>query len=58
MITHVDQDHILGVLAMLKDAGRPEEVSDIVVFLASERGRHITGTGIDITAGQSATWGA
>jgi SDR family mycofactocin-dependent oxidoreductase len=36
----------------------PEEVSDIVVFLASERGRHITGTGIDITMGASATWGA
>lgn len=36
----------------------PEEVSEIVLFLASERGRHITGTGIDITAGASATWGA
>src|SRR6185437_7451858 len=36
----------------------PEEVSDIVVFLASERGRHITGTGIDITMGASAGWGA
>ncbi len=36
----------------------PEEVSEIVVFLASERGRHITGTGIDITAGLSATWSA
>jgi len=36
----------------------PEEVSDIVVFLASDRGRHITGTGIDITAGASAGWGA
>ena len=29
----------------------PEEVSDIVVFLASDKGRHITGTGIDITMG-------
>jgi SDR family mycofactocin-dependent oxidoreductase len=36
----------------------PEEVSDIVVFLASERGRHISGTGFDITMGASATWGA
>ncbi len=36
----------------------PEEISDIVVFLASDKGRHITGTGIDITAGLSATWGA
>lgn len=36
----------------------PEEVSAIVVFLASERGKHISGTGIDITMGTSATWGA
>lgn len=36
----------------------PEEVSDIVVFLASEKGKHITGTGIDITAGLSAVWSA
>jgi NAD(P)-dependent dehydrogenase (short-subunit alcohol dehydrogenase family) len=36
----------------------PEEIADVVVFLASEKGKHITGTGIDITAGLSATWGA
>lgn len=36
----------------------PEEISAMVVYLASERGKHITGTGIDITAGLSATWGA
>jgi SDR family mycofactocin-dependent oxidoreductase len=36
----------------------PGEIADIVVFLASEKGKHITGTGIDITAGLSATWGA
>jgi len=36
----------------------PEEISDVIVFLASERGRHITGTGIDVTAGASAGWGA
>jgi hypothetical protein len=29
VIRHVDQDHILGFLAMLKDVERPEEVSDI-----------------------------
>jgi hypothetical protein len=29
MITHVDQDHILGVLAMLEDVERPEEFSVI-----------------------------
>jgi SDR family mycofactocin-dependent oxidoreductase len=36
----------------------PEEISDLVVFLASDSGRHITGTGIDITSGLSATWSA
>lgn len=36
----------------------PEEISDLVVFLASDKGKHITGTGIDITMGLSATWGA
>lgn len=29
VIRHVDQDHILGVLAMLKDVERPEEFSDV-----------------------------
>jgi hypothetical protein len=29
VITHVDQDHILGVLAMLRDVERPEEFSDV-----------------------------
>ena len=29
VFTHVDQDHILGVLAMLKDVERPAEFSDI-----------------------------
>jgi NAD(P)-dependent dehydrogenase (short-subunit alcohol dehydrogenase family) len=37
---------------------QPEEIADLVVFLASEKGKHITGTGIDITSGLSATWGA
>ncbi|MBS1891577.1 MAG: mycofactocin-coupled SDR family oxidoreductase [Actinobacteria bacterium] len=36
----------------------PEEVSAIVVFLAGERGKHISGTGFDITMGASATWTA
>jgi beta-lactamase superfamily II metal-dependent hydrolase len=29
VITHVDQDHILGVLAMLKDGNRPVQFGDI-----------------------------
>jgi len=34
------------------------DVSKIVLFLASDDGRYISGTGIDVTAGLSATWGA
>lgn len=37
---------------------QPEEVSEILVFLASERGRHMSGSAIDITAGMSARWSA
>ena len=36
----------------------PEEVSEIVTLLASERGKHISGTAIDITAGTSGRWSA
>lgn len=53
------EEVILTGLHKLQDPWiAPEEISDVVVYLASERGRHITGTGIDITAGLSATWGA
>lgn len=53
------EEVILAGLHKLPDPWiEPEEVSDVIVFLASDRGRHITGTGIDITAGVSANWGA
>ena len=35
-----------------------QDISEVVVFLASEKARYITGTAIDVTAGLSATWGA
>jgi SDR family mycofactocin-dependent oxidoreductase len=34
----------------------PEEITNVVVFLASDEARYISGTGIDVCAGQSATW--
>ena len=36
----------------------PQEITNVVIFLASEEGRYISGTGIDVTAGQSGTWSA
>jgi 3-oxoacyl-[acyl-carrier protein] reductase len=37
---------------VLKRLGRPEEVADVVVFLCSERSRHITGEVINVSGGQ------
>lgn len=36
----------------------PQEITNVVVFLASEEAQYISGTGIDVTAGQSGTWSA
>jgi (+)-trans-carveol dehydrogenase len=36
----------------------PEEISAAVVYLCSEKARHVSGTAIDIAAGLSATWSA
>jgi SDR family mycofactocin-dependent oxidoreductase len=36
----------------------PEEISAAVVYLCSEKARHVSGTAIDISAGLSATWAA
>ena len=38
-------------LVPAKRAGRPEEVSDLVLFLASERAGYITGQAIGINGG-------
>jgi len=40
------------------DMIQPEDISKAVVFLASDDARYISGTTIDITAGQSAQYSA
>jgi SDR family mycofactocin-dependent oxidoreductase len=53
------EEIILSDFHELPDAWiQPEEVSEILVFLASERGKHMSGSAIDITAGMSARWSA
>jgi 3-oxoacyl-[acyl-carrier protein] reductase len=37
---------------VLKRLGQPEEVADVVVFLCSEKARHITGEVINVSGGQ------
>ena len=44
--THFDVD-----LVPLHRIGKPEDVADVIVFLASERSRYITGATIDINGG-------
>ncbi len=36
----------------------PQEITNVVIFLASDEAGFISGTGIDVCAGQSATWSA
>ncbi len=36
----------------------PEDIANGVVFLASDEGRYVTGTALDITAGTSTQWSA
>jgi NAD(P)-dependent dehydrogenase (short-subunit alcohol dehydrogenase family) len=43
---------VTGITA-LRRVGQPEDIADIVAFLASERGRWVTGNWIDATGGQS-----
>jgi NAD(P)-dependent dehydrogenase (short-subunit alcohol dehydrogenase family) len=35
------------------DSGTPEDVAELILFLVSERSRHITGTPVWIDGGQS-----
>ncbi|WP_431907382.1 hypothetical protein [Nonomuraea jabiensis] len=36
--------------------GEPEEVADVVIFLATEQARRITGTFVDATGGSLLGW--
>ncbi len=36
----------------LKRAGKPEDVADVITFLASDRSRYITGVTLDVNGGQ------
>ena len=47
-------DKVKDKFKMLIPAGRmgtPEEVAEVVLFLASERSSYITGTSIEVTGG-------
>lgn len=38
-------------LPLLRDGGRPEDIADVVAFVASENARWMTGDWIDVTGG-------
>ena len=47
-------EHLLNAFAaqtMLKRLGQPEEVAEVIAFLASEKASYITGTVIDVNGG-------
>lgn len=48
------QDRLLDTLT-LRRWGRPEEVADLLLFLASDASRYITGTLLDVSGGKLAT---
>jgi 3-oxoacyl-[acyl-carrier protein] reductase len=45
--------HRIAELVPMKRAGRPEEVADLVAFIASERAAYITGQTISINGGMA-----
>jgi len=50
---------ILETLHKIPDAWiEPDEISAAIVYLCSEKARHISGTAIDISVGLSGTWSA
>jgi NAD(P)-dependent dehydrogenase (short-subunit alcohol dehydrogenase family) len=55
-----DAEEIIGTTMHKLPVGwmSPQEITNVVVFLASDEARYISGTGIDVCAGQSATWSA
>ena len=48
------QDRLLDTLT-LRRWGDPEEVADVVCFLASDAARYVTGTLLDVSGGKLAT---
>jgi NAD(P)-dependent dehydrogenase (short-subunit alcohol dehydrogenase family) len=51
---HASPEHLQRVVAGIpfQRMGRPEEVADLVVFLASDESSYITGTAVDIHGGE------
>ncbi len=45
----------LGATTVLRHAADPNEIAQIIVFLASARARYLTGTVIDADGGRTAT---
>ena len=45
--------HRIAEIVPMKRAGRPEEVADLVAFIASERAAYITGQTISINGGMA-----
>ena len=48
MTADLNQD---ATIVPLKRLGEPEEVADVILFLASDRSRYITGATIDVNGG-------
>lgn len=53
-LAQADQDRLLNTLT-LRRWGEADEVADLIVFLASDAARYITGTLVDVSGGKLAT---